>query len=281
VKRPHGRQRSGGRRQRAILTTFAAVIALSWACDGRRSQDSSEDRSETPITELTVFAASSLIDAFSEIKRAFESANPDLQVTVSNAGSQVLRVQIEHGAPADVYASANAWHTSSLRESGVLSEVSVFARNALVLVVPTDNPADLRSLSDLPRAQRLVVGNPDVPIGAYTRRLLDRASQHFGPAFGRSVSERVVSLENNVRLVLAKVELGEADAAIVYRTDAASSDKVLTIELPEDLNVLAEYHHGVVTRSERRSAARRWNAFVLSPAGQAILVRHGFVAVAP
>lgn len=225
---------------------------------------------------LQVYAAASLTEAFQEMEPAFELAHPDVDVLLTFAGSQVLRLQIEQGADADVFASANANHMRALVEEGMVEDSRLFARNELVVVVPPDNPAEIQSFADLPRARRLVIGTDNVPVGSYAREALRRAAAEFGPEFETDVLSHVVSEESNVRLARAKVELGEADAAIVYRTDAAESDGVRVVPIPPDLNVTAEYPIAVVAESERRDAADAWLAFVLSDEGRDILVRHGF-----
>lgn len=227
---------------------------------------------------LRVFAASSLTDAFREMAGAFEGAHPGTDVVLVFAGSQVLRLQIEQGAPADVFASANPRHMEALVEDGLVSGQRVLARNELVVIVPPANPAGIESFADLVRAERIVIGTPNVPVGAYAREALRRAGSGGGAgAFEEEVLDRVVSEESNVRLVRAKVELGEADAAIVYRTDAVTG-RVRTVHLPPRVNVLAHYLIGMVEGAENAAAAERWAEFVASPEGRSILSRHGFLA---
>ncbi|MEZ4463607.1 MAG: molybdate ABC transporter substrate-binding protein [bacterium] len=169
-----------------------------------------------PASEVVVFAASSLTDAYRALGAAFEAAHPGTRVVFAFAGSQTLRLQLDQGAPADVFASADAAHLAGPRLTGH----HTIARNALVIITPLANPAGVDGLADLPRARRVVLGTPEVPIGRYTAALLDRAAAALGPDFRARVEAAVASREANVRLVRAKVELGEADAAIVYRTDA-------------------------------------------------------------
>lgn len=229
-------------------------------------------------TELVVFAASSLTEAFSEMADAFERAHPDVEVRSVFAGSQTLRLQLEQGATADVFASADEEHMTALRREGVIEGSRVFACNELVVVVPRDDEAAPRTFSELDRAVRIVVGAPSVPVGAYTRRMLDRAATVYGEEFTDRVRARIVSEETNVRLVRAKVELGEADAAIVYRTDAAASETVRAVSIPDEVGVHAAYPIGRVTASSRPAAADAFVAFVQAEAGASILEGHGFVA---
>ena len=227
--------------------------------------------------QLTVFAASSLRDAFQDLGRIFEQQHPGTSVSFNFAGSQELRTQVEHGARADVLASADPRTLRALAGAGLSLEPQVFARNEPVIVVPVGNPAGIDALADLPRARRLVVGAPEVPIGEYTVRILEAASRRYGPAFGAAVESRVASRELNVRQVLAKVALGEADAAIVYRTDAlASRGAVEVISIPPELNVVAEYPIAVLRGAPQAGLARAFVELVLSSAGQAVLARHGF-----
>jgi molybdate transport system substrate-binding protein len=226
---------------------------------------------------LSVLAASSLTEAFSQLERTFEAARPGLDVSLAFGGSQVLSLQIEQGAPADVFASADRSHIDALLEAGAIEQAVAFAGNDLVVIVPADNPAHIASFDDLVRATRIVVGTPNVPIGAYTRELLRRAASTMGEAFATTVRSRVVSEESNTRLVRAKIEMGEADAAIVYRTDALASDRVRVVSIPESINVRANYYIGALKRSSRPDACGDFIAHVRSDAGQRILSQHGFV----
>ncbi len=214
--------------------------------------------------EVRIYAASSLTEAFRAMERAFEREHPGVDVRIVFAGSQALRLQIEHGAPVAVFASADEGHAEALRAKGLLLEPQPFARNELALIVPKDNPAGLVTARDLPRAQRVVIGAATVPIGRYTERLLSTLG----------VTPKIVSREANVRLVRAKVELGEADAAIVYATDL--SRKVL--RLPTDASVSVRYFHGALKGAGPE--ARRWLDYVEAE-GQSILARHGFLGPGP
>jgi molybdate transport system substrate-binding protein len=235
-------------------------------------------RAETS-KEVVVFAAASLREAFAELGERFEREHAGTKVLFNLSGSQQLRTQVEHGAPADVFASADQKHMHALVAAKLAAAPRTFARNEPVLVVQKGNPAGLGGLNDLPQAKRIVVGLPEVPIGAYTLRILDAASKRFGADFRAKVEARVVSRELNVRQVLAKVSLGEADAAIVYRTDAATAkESVETIAIPADLNVLAEYPIAVLTRARQPELARGFVELVLSPAGRQVLARFGFLS---
>ncbi len=271
ARRAAQRQRGGD--GRLCAASLRAVVVLCAAAALAGCGAAGADRQP-----LRVFAASSLTDAFREMAGAFEGAHPDTDVVLVFAGSQVLRLQIEQGAPADVFASANPRHMAALVEGGLVNGERVLARNELVVIVPPANPAGIESFADLVRAERIVIGTPHVPVGAYAREALRRAgSGGGGGAFEEEVLDRIVSEESNVRLVRAKVELGEADAAIVYRTDAVAG-RVRTVQLPPRINVRAHYLIGMVEGAGNAAAAERWAEFVASPEGRRILSRHGFLA---
>jgi len=224
-----------------------------------------------------VHAASSLTEAFQELAQEFENTHPSIDVSMVFSGSQVLRIQIEQGVSSDVLATANPEHMEILVESGHVKKPLVFARNELVLIVPLDNPAGIVSFEDLPKVSSMVVGTDQVPVGSYTGMMLGKAGQKLGVDFEKQSRSRVVSRESNVRLVRAKVEMGEADAAVVYRSDALASDRVQSISIPHDINIQARYFIAELANTNNRQLVGDWIQFVLSAAGQEILARHGFV----
>lgn len=221
---------------------------------------------------VRVYAASSLTEVFKELERTFERTNPGVDVRLNFAGSQTLRLQLEEGAPAEVFASANEVHMQALVDREIMQPARIFATNRLVVIVPEGNPAGIAQFDDLGEARRLVIGMSEVPVGIYTDEAFDRADRDL-PGFDQKVRASIVSREANVRLVRAKVELGEADAAVVYRTDL--SESVDAIEIPDPWNPRARYP--IALHSERSSpAAREFIEFVLSDDGQNILAEHGF-----
>jgi len=227
--------------------------------------------------ELTVFAAASLRDAFGRLGEAFERANPGVRVRFNFAGSQELRTQMENGAPVDVFASADLRQFDAARGGGLVGAPKIFATNEPVIVVPRANPARVAGLADLPNASRLVIGAAGVPIGAYTLQILDKAQARYGADFRARVEMKVVSRELNVRQVLNKVSLGEADAAIVYRTDALSAkDAVQVIDIPAELNIVADYPMATTLRAPAPDLAKAWVELVTGPTGQATLSEYGF-----
>jgi molybdate transport system substrate-binding protein len=250
------------------IATHAALLAVSVlalpAC------------SRSDAKPVTVFAASSLTEAFVDLEREFEADHPGVDVVVSTAGSQALRLQLEQGAEADVFASANAEHIEALHEAGIAEAPVAFTTNTLVVAVPSDNPAKLTAFADLPAAQKIVLGGDTVPVGKYTNELLDRADAKLGGDFERRVLDRVVSREANVRLLVAKVELGEADAAIVYRSDITAARDVESIPIPDELAPAVEYFVAPLARSRAPELARALTDHLASDRGQATLARHGF-----
>jgi len=233
----------------------------------------------TSAETVRVFAAASLTDALQEIAKTFEKDHPGDSVELNFAGSQVLRTQIEQGAPADVFASADLVHADALKNGGQLGAYQVFARNRLVVVVP-GHDAKIGRLQDLARpGMKIVVAGATVPVGRYTTQVMSKmaAAGIFGDDFQTRVQANVASQETNVRAVLAKVVLGEADAGFVYATDAATvPEKARMLDIPERCNVVAEYPIGVVSKSAAPEKAKAFVALVLGQGGQAILRKYGF-----
>ena len=225
---------------------------------------------------LTVFAAASLTDAFTKMADDLTATHPNLEITFNFAGSQALVTQIaEGGAQADVLALASPAQMKNAAEAGIAVDgPATFVTNRLTIVVPADNPAGIASVADLAKdGVRLVLANPDVPAGNYARQSLCNAAAAGGPSV-EDYAANIVSEEDNVRSVLTKVELGEADAGIVYVTDALTSgEKVQSIEIPADQNVVASYP--IATIGDNPIAAA-FVGYVFSPDGQATMASFGF-----
>jgi molybdate transport system substrate-binding protein len=241
---------------------------------------------QPPVVTLNVFAAASLTAAFGDIGKAFQAAHPGVTVTFNFAGSQQLAQQINSAAPADVFASANQTQMDAAVKGGRVAQGSSkpFVNNRLVVIFPKANPAGVQTLQDLAKpGLKLVLADKSVPVGQYALNFLDNAVKDgsFGAAFKDDVLKNVVSYELDVKSVLTKVELGEADAGIVYTTDAATDTKGQTAQLaiPDNLNVIAVYPIAVVKDSPNLSLAQVFVDFVLSPDGQAILTRYGFISI--
>ncbi len=238
-----------------------------------------------PVT-LTVLAAASLTESFTEIGAAFEAQNPGVTVVFSFAGSQALAEQINQGADVDVFASASKKYMTAVVDGGRVTadDAKTFAQNRLVVIFPKDNPAGLAELKDLAKAGiKLVLAAQAVPVGQYSLDFLDKASADpaFGATFKDDVLKNVVSYEDNVKAVLTKVSLGEADAGIVYVTDITidANDKVTRIDIPDALNTIATYPIAPISNSKNAEVAKAFVDFVLSTEGQQILAKYNFITV--
>jgi len=238
------------------------------------TQPAPKPGAEDPITgDVVVFAAASLTDAFKEMSAAFEAAHPNARVVLSFGGSSQLAIQLINGARADVFASADQDQMNvAERGNGLAGAQHVFVRNRLMIVAPADNPAHISSLQDLARpGVKLVGAQAAVPIGAYTSTLLDSASNDptYGANFRQRVERNLVSREDTVRQIVAKIQLGEGDAAIVYSTDVTAqiANQFVRIPLPEELQVIATYPIAVSQRSQshRRRSVRRFRPVARGP----------------
>ncbi len=238
-----------------------------------------EDKPNT----LTVFAAASLTDAFTEMGVQFEAAHPDVQVVFNFAGSQQLAQQLVQGASGDVFASANEKQMDNVVENGRIAATTPqpFAHNELVVVFPQDNPGNITGLADLTKpGLKIILATAEVPVGAYSLQFLQTASgkDALGDGFETAVLANVVSYEQNVRAVLSKVALGEADAGIVYSSDLVGSvqSEMGRVAIPAEWNVIAEYPIAPLADSRQPGYAQDFIDFVLSPMGQQILDKYGF-----
>ena len=233
-------------------------------------------------TVLTVFAAASLTSAFADIGKRFESANPGVKVQFNFGGTQALRTQIEQGAAADVFASANTAEMDTLVAGKlVISDTArIFLTNQLVVVMPAKNSANLQTLADLSKPRlKIVLAAKEVPVGSYAAQSLGKLDASLGAGFKDKVLANVVSYENDVKQIVAKVLLGEADAGIVYASDAVAAPDLKKIDIPVDSNVMARYPLAPLAQSKNPELARSFVAAVLSAEGQAILQRWGFAPI--
>ena len=247
------------------------------------SKQAAGEASAMPVT-LNVYAAASLTNAFNEIGKQFAAEHAGIDVVFNFAGSNQLATQIGQGAPADVFAPANKTQMQAVIDSGriVSGTQQSFVRNRLVVVTPADNPAQLRRLQDLAKPGiKIVLAAKEVPAGQYALDFLDKAAADGNPGAGYkdAVLANVVSYEENVRSVLAKVALGEADAGIVYTSDAAvNKGEVQQIEIPDALNTVATYPIATLSDSSNPDLAQQFVDYVLAPAGQQVLEKYGFSA---
>jgi molybdate transport system substrate-binding protein len=268
--------RPGGRRiAAALLSTALALAGLVAACS------LSSTLGDGAATELTVFAAASLRDPLESVAAAYEAAS-GVRLVVATDSSTALRIQVEEGARADVFLSADTTNPEVLASAGLTDgEIVAFAGNPLAIVVPAGNPAGFVTPADLARPGIAIVAAAEgVPVTAYATELLERLASL--PGYPRNLpaayAANVVTREDNVQAALAKIELGEGDAAIVYATDATRSDAVDTVAIPTEANVTATYAGVVLLGAADRTSAHAFFEWLAGPAGQAILAAYGFVA---
>ena len=270
-----------------IILCLLGILLSSCGAAGTRSADQQPPRPGQSIpATLTVFAAASLAEAMEAIAAQFETAHPGVEVSLNLAGSQQLVQQLGSGAAADVFASANAEQMQAAEKTGrvQVGAAREFVRNRLVVVAPPDNPAGINSLEDLARpGVRVVLAANEVPAGKYSLEFLQRASREgsLGSDYESRVLANVVSYEESVRFALAKVLLGEADAGIVYTSDAAQEDgdKLRKIEIPEAINPVAVYLIAPLNDASQPELAQAFVELVLTAEGQAVLAKHGFIPV--
>lgn len=260
---------------------FALVLAVA-GCAGPAASGASgavPDR-----LELTVLAAASLRDAMTAIGSTYESARPGVRVTLSFDSSTALRTTIEQGAPADVFASADTTNPQRLVDAGLAAgPVTPFARNRLVIAVADASRARIRDPRDLATpGVRIAAAGPDVPISRYADQAIAALADLPGypPNYAAAVGANVVTREDNVRAALAKVELGEADAAIVYETDATASSRIARVEIPDAANVVATYGAVTIGASRHPDEARAFLAWLGGPDGARVLSTFGFMPAA-
>jgi molybdate transport system substrate-binding protein len=266
----------------ALLASALLVVSQVSGC--LPSPGGTLPTAQTSATiSLAVFAASSLTEPFDKIGEAFMAGHPGVEVTFNYGASSALAVQLSEGAPADVFASANEKQMSVAQASGrVEGDATIFAKNHLVVITPLDNPAKVMTLRDLSRPGVIVLlAAPGAPARDYAEMVFDQASEEsgYGPDFKQRVLANLVSEEQNVRQVTAKIALGEADAGVVYASDAAGSvaGLVSRVEIPPRLNVTARYPIAVLHDAQQLALAREFINFVLAPEGQRILANWGFL----
>ena len=265
---------------RLFLLPLVGCLLLS-ACGASSTPGSTSTQASSPIT-LNVFAAASLTESFDAIASAYRQMHPNVTIKFNYNGSQLLEQQIANGAPADIFASADSANMTKASDAGLVSASQIFVKNRLVVILPTSNPGNIASLKDLAKKGiKIDLEATAVPAGKYSRQALDNLSKSpvYGASYAGAVLANVVSLEDNVKAVVQKVQLGEADAGFVYRTDvtAAVASKLKVIDIPDPYNVIARYPIAIVKTSTHASDAQAFINFILSPAGQAILSKYRFI----
>jgi molybdate transport system substrate-binding protein len=217
---------------------------------------------------ITVFAAASLTETFTELGKQFEAANPGAKVTFSFGPSSGLAEQINNGAPADVFASASPKNMDQVVSAGGASDPKVFATNEMQIATPPNNPAKITSVNDLAKSSvKTALCQPQVPCGSVAQQVFTNAK----------ITVKPVTLEPDVKSVLSKVQLGEVDAGMVYVTDVkAAGDKVKGVPIADDVNASTDYPITALTKSGNAAVASAFEDLVLSPAGESVLTAAGF-----
>jgi len=259
-----------------ILAALIAALFLAFASHAGFAEEPEE---------LTIFTAASLTGAFSDIGSLYEK-NANIEVAFNFDGSQNLRTQIENGAYADVFASANIKQMNALKRDMLMnnSSIIVFTKNKLSLIVPKNNPAKIINLTDLAKpGLKIAIGTKDVPVGDYALQIISRLGNDsvYGPDYKAQVMANVITQETTVNYIVTKVALGEADVGFAYVSDVTEdmASRVDRVEIPDEYNVIAEYHIGVVKESRYPAQSQDFINLVISEQGKAILEKYGFSAV--
>ncbi|MDG4858551.1 molybdate ABC transporter substrate-binding protein [Streptomyces sp. T-3] len=259
------------RRRIATAVVTAAVLVPLAACgggkkDGDNNTKAGGNEADAPQANLTVLAAASLTDVFKTAGAAYEKEHEGTKITFSFAGSQELAAQVKQGSPADALVTADTRTMDGLRAD--VGTSTVIAKNRLVIATGAGNPENVKGLKDLAKGGlKVVLAAPEVPVGRYSQQILD----------AQKLTVQPVSQEPNVRAVLSKVELGEADAGLVYKTDAASAtDKIDAIDIPDAQNAIASYPAATLKESGNSEAAAAFVKWLSSPEAQKILQDAGF-----
>jgi molybdate transport system substrate-binding protein len=255
-----------------MRTALPALLLLGAALTGCSAAPAPADTPQPGTLEgtVTVLAAASLTETFDALAASFENEYPGVDIVLSYGGSSALATQITEGAPADVFAAANESTMQSVVDAGDAADPTVFTTNTLEIAVPAGNAAGVTGLADLAKDElAIALCDPAVPCGSAAQTLLDSAG----------IAAKPDTLEQDVKAVLTKIELGEADAGLVYITDVvAAGDAVEGIDVPEAADVINRYPIVVLNDAPNAAAAHAWVAYVLSPEGQRALAAAGFVA---
>jgi len=262
----------------ALACVFFMLLGVV-SCGGGNSNSNGSGGGKQGGT-LTIFAASSLIDAFGELGKTFENQNEGVKVKQSFESSSTLLTQIQQGAPADVFASAAMEEMDTAVKDGlVAASPQVFVRNREIIMVPNDNPADITRFEDVANpGVKLALAQKDVPAADYALQILDKANAKYGDDFEEDVLSNVVSREADVRASVNRVVVGDADATFGYASDYTVDirDRVKVVPIPPDLNIVATYPIAALKDAEEPELAGKWVELVTSEEGQRVLKKWNF-----
>ncbi|MCY0902205.1 MAG: molybdate ABC transporter substrate-binding protein, partial [Firmicutes bacterium] len=259
----------------SAVVLILAVGIFSWLPFLVRAHADDTQNGQT----LIAFVAANATDPFNSVIRSFDQSHPGVDVQASYTGTQILQTQLQQGAPDDLFLSADRSHIVAIQREGLVSDFFPVSRDDEVIVVPKSNPAHITSLEDLATEPvSLIIGVTSVPIGKYTREIFQRADRVYGPEFATTALRHVVSEEVNVKQILEKVALGDAEAGVVYQTDVTPNvrSEVNVIRIPVSLNVVATNYIAVPIHAPHQKLAHELLAMMLSPSGQAIFRRFGY-----
>jgi molybdate transport system substrate-binding protein len=266
---------------RLLAALMSAIVLVGFTGCGQSLNSSRSDGGDKKQGRtLTIFAASSLIDAFGELGKTFEKQNEGVEVKQSFESSSTLLTQIQQGAPADVFASAAQEEMDTAVKDGLVAgKPQVFVKNREIIMVPNDNPANIQSFPDVANpGVRLVLAQKDVPAADYALQILDKANARYGDDFEKRVLSNVVSRESDVRASVNRVVVGDADATFGYKSDYTPDirSRVKVVPIPPDLNIIATYPIAALYDAKDPELAKKWVELVTSKEGQGVLKKWNF-----
>jgi molybdate transport system substrate-binding protein len=255
-----------------LLIMTLSLTILSVGCAAKQKDEKKE---------ITVFAASSLTESMEQVIKLFQKENTDVKVKLNLESTSRLRLQIEQGVEADIFLSASKNHYDALNEKGYISKGQPLLENSMVVIVPKDNPAQIEKIEDIQDKCKLVLAQKEVPAGDYARVIIHSLSSELGEEFENKVLNNIVSEENNVKQVVNKVVMGEADVAFVYSSDVTSSvkAKVSVLNIDPKHNVKAGYWASILKMEKENEYVEKFYEFLLSEQGQGIFRRYGFESI--
>jgi molybdenum ABC transporter molybdate-binding protein len=255
-----------------LVSLITASAAVGYAAVSKTVEKPAKD-------DTVAFVAANATDPFNELIQTVEKRYPGENMEATYAGTQILRTQIEHGAKADLFLSADLSHIQAVKNEGFIADFKPVSKGHLVIVVQKNNPLSIHSVQDLgTKPLKMIIGVDSVPIGKYTRKVFENASHDYGVNFSKNVMSHVVSMETNVKQVLQKVAMGEADAGLVYRTDVTKSfaDKVQIIDIDKKYNVESTNYISVLKNASHLKMANEVMKFMLSSEGQSLFRKYGY-----